>query len=207
LRKYVALGGRSMFFPEAADENVFYPTSEPEDIDVVFVGQRYGWRPYLLWQLQRAGIRVEAFGPGWPNGPVSVDEMNRLYSRAKVVIGISGIQQSLLTTCLKGRDFEVAMAAGIYVAQRDRDLISFAPELLAATWSRPAQLVSAVSRVLSWDAQRRARHRLQVRKWALRRHTWRHRVAAVLVASGIEPVTTDGQRIDPWPEPIVYEAV
>lgn len=207
LPKYVALRGKAMFFPEGADEKVFYPTDAAEDIDAVFVGQRYGWRPYLLWQLRRAGVRVEAFGPGWPNGPVSVDEMNRLYSRAKVVIGISGIQQSLFTTCLKGRDFEVAMAGGVYVAQRDPDLTSFAPELLAAVWSRPAQLVSAVRRVLGWDPGRRARYRQQVRERALRRHTWRHRVAAVLAASGVDPVTTEGQRIAPWPEPIVYESV
>jgi Glycosyl transferases group 1 len=206
LRKYLALRGKSMFFPEGADENVFHPTGEAEDLDAVFVGQRYGWRPYLLWQLQRAGVRVEAFGPGWPNGPVSVEEMNRLYSRAKVVIGVSGIQQSLYTTCLKGRDFEVAMSGGIYVAQRDPDLASFAPELLAALWSTPDQLVSAVRHVLRWDPERRARHRQQVRELALRRHTWRHRVAAVLAASGIDPVTTDGQSVAPWPEPIVYES-
>jgi spore maturation protein CgeB len=120
--KYRVHGGLAAFLPEAADPKINKPYDLSFEYDVSFVGARYGWRPRFIQALERRGIHIECFGPGWPNGPLAFDEMVRLYSQSRINLGFSGIGHSKKICCLKGRDFEVPMSGGLYLTQEHPDL-------------------------------------------------------------------------------------
>jgi spore maturation protein CgeB len=122
VEKYAAYGGLAMFWPEAAHPEVHRPYDVAFDYDVSFVGQRYGWRPGFIQGLRARGIPVTCFGRGWEGGPLSDEEMIRLYSRSRINLGFGGIGFSKRLMCLKGRDFEVPMSGGLYLTQHNPEL-------------------------------------------------------------------------------------
>jgi hypothetical protein len=120
--KYEAEGGLAIFWPEAANPEHFKPMDLPFEYDVSFIGACYGYRPIVIEYLRHKGIKVETFGPGWPNGPVSEKEMVEIYSRSRINLGFGGIGYSMKEQCLKGRDFEVPMCGGLYLTSENPDL-------------------------------------------------------------------------------------
>jgi spore maturation protein CgeB len=56
--------------------------------DVSFVGQFHPYRAWIINTLRNAGVAVEAFGLGWPNGPLSSEKMNHLFRHTKVNLNI-----------------------------------------------------------------------------------------------------------------------
>ncbi len=125
LVKYRVEGATPVYLPEGANPAVHKPYDEAKTIDVSFVGQCYGERPRIIAGLREKGIKVEAFGYGWPNGPLSVDEMVRLYSRSRINLGFGGVADLKDTYCLKGRDFEVPMSGGLYLTEYHAELERF----------------------------------------------------------------------------------
>jgi len=122
LVKYAVHGGLALFAPEAADPEVHRPYDVPYKYDISFVGGNYGKRGILIRKLAELGIKVECFGAGWPNGPVSDEEMVKIYSRSRINLGFAGIGYSDRLMCLKGRDFEVPMSGGLYLTQHNPEL-------------------------------------------------------------------------------------
>lgn len=120
--KYTAHGGLSMFWPEAAHPEVHRPLQIPFEYDVSFVGKNYGWRSVFIKKIRKMGINVETFGFGWENGPLSNEEMVKLYSRSRINLGFAGVGHSKRLMCLKGRDFEVPMSGGLYLTQDNPEL-------------------------------------------------------------------------------------
>ena len=120
--KYFGEGELAMFWPEAAHPGIHKPYDLPFEFDVSFVGQKYGWRPKFITKLQRMGIKVACFGNGWENGPLSDEEMIKLYSRSRINLGFAGVAHSRRLMCLKGRDFEVPMSGGLYLTQNNPEL-------------------------------------------------------------------------------------
>ena len=120
--KYLTEGGLAMFWPEAAHPGFHKPYDLPFEYDVSFVGGKYGWRPKLIEKLRKSGINVACFGNGWENGPLTDEEMIKLYSRSRINLGFAGVGHSRRLVCLKGRDFEVPMSGGLYLAQNNPDL-------------------------------------------------------------------------------------
>lgn len=62
---YRRVGAHPIYCQEAANPLVYHPVDVPRDLDVVFVGARYGERPQYIRRLVDAGIDVHVFGPGW----------------------------------------------------------------------------------------------------------------------------------------------
>ncbi len=122
LVKYAVHGGLALFAPEAADPGVHRPYDVPYEYDVSFVGGNYGKRGVLVRKLAELEVKVECFGVGWPNGPVSDEEMVKIYSRSRINLGFAGIGYSGRLMCLKGRDFEVPMSGGLYLTQHNPEL-------------------------------------------------------------------------------------
>ena len=61
----------------------------PYKYDVSFIG---GYNPYRAWfvkQLGKKGVKVHCFGNGWPNGPLSNDEMVKLFASSKINLNLS----------------------------------------------------------------------------------------------------------------------
>lgn len=120
--KYIAHGGLSIFWPEAAHPDIHKSHDIPFVYDVSFIGRKYGYRSKFIEKLHKIGIKVTCFGKGWENGPLSDEEMIKLYSKSRINLGFAGIGHSKKLMCLKGRDFEVPMSGGLYLTQNNPEL-------------------------------------------------------------------------------------
>jgi hypothetical protein len=65
LPDYRQIGAHPIYCQEAANPDVYKPYDVPRDIDVSFVGMRYGNRPFYMGELYAAGIDAHAWGPHW----------------------------------------------------------------------------------------------------------------------------------------------
>jgi len=66
LDRYRRTGADPWFFPMAANPAVYHPVDVPLRYDATFAGQRYGERTAHVAALLDAGVKVHAFGQGWP---------------------------------------------------------------------------------------------------------------------------------------------
>jgi hypothetical protein len=185
LEKYCVEGALPIYLPEGANPEVHRPYDLEKTIDVSFVGQRYGNRPAVIGALESAGIEVEAFGPGWPNGPLPTEEMVKMYSRSRVNLGFGGVAGHKDTYCLKGRDFEVPMSGGLYLTERHEELNSvYEVGKEIVTYSGMDDLVSRTRWLLS-HPEEADRIRIAGRERSLREHTWEMRFEKIFGLMGL----------------------
>lgn len=116
---YRALGVPAVlcFSNLAADR---YPVLNlPRDIDVSFVGHcRKADRPRYLDFLAANGIEVRSFGYGSKGGFVSDEEMARIFSRSKINLNFSRLEDGAVrSTGHKGRTIEVAMTGSFCLSE------------------------------------------------------------------------------------------
>lgn len=185
LKKYVVEGAIPLYLPEGANPEVHRPYEEEKMFDVSFVGQCYGNRPEIVSRLREAGVRVETFGPGWPRGPLAIEEMVRTWSRSKINLGFSGVLGHLETFCLKGRDFEVPMSGGLYLTEHHDELTAFydiGREIV--TYRNTNDLLTKIRRLLDHPDETEAIRRAG-RIRALREHTWEMRFDRVFRLMGV----------------------
>jgi hypothetical protein len=177
--KYVAEGGRVLFWPEGANPEHHRPLNLPFEHDVSFVGARYGVRPALIGYLRRNGIRVACYGPGWENGMLSSSQMIELYAKSRIVLGLGYVCDSS-DQCLKGRDFEVPMSGAVYLTTYNDDLpLVYKLGVEIETYESFEECLKKI-RLLLADPARCARMRSAAREAGLARHTWVHRVRMLL---------------------------
>lgn len=175
LEKYVVEGATPLYLPEGANPNIHRPYDEDKVYDVSFVGQCYGNRPKIIGKLCEAGVRVEAFGPGWPNGPLTTEKMVRTWSRSKINLGFGGVLGHKETYCLKGRDFEVPMSGGLYLTEHHEELVPFydvGREII--TYAGFKDLLEKIRWLLD-NPKEAEMIRRAGRMRALREHTWEMR--------------------------------
>lgn len=185
LEKYVVEGALPVYLPEGANPEVHKPYAEDRIYDVSFVGQCYGNRPAIISRLKEAGVHVEVFGPGWPNGPLSTKEMVRTWSRSKINLGFGGVSDLRETFCLKGRDFEIPMSGGLYLTEDHEELASFyeiGKEIV--TYTGFDDLITKIRFLL--DNQKTADAiRYAGRQRALQEHSWEKRFDQIFRLMGI----------------------
>ena len=185
VEKYCVEGGVPLFLPEGADPSVHRPHDVDRSIDVSFVGQRYGNRPQVVERLREAGIAIEAYGYGWPNGSLPTEEMVRMYSRSKINLGFGGVDGLDETYCLKGRDFEIPMSGGLYLTEYHPELercFRLGEEIV--TYRNFDELLAVIRDLLANPAKadairQRGYHR------ALAEHTWEMRFEKVFRLLGV----------------------
>ncbi len=81
LDDYRRLGASPVYCQEAANPVLYRPQPVERDLDVVFIGARYGDRPHAIRRLLDAGVNVRVFGPGWKPDPLRT-RVRRLRPRA-----------------------------------------------------------------------------------------------------------------------------
>jgi spore maturation protein CgeB len=176
---YEAEGHRAVFFPEASDESIFCP-GDRKEIDVCFVGARYGIREKLVGALIRAGVRVQAYGTGWPNGRIPTEEVPSLFSRSRIILGSGTIGHGDDFMALKLRDFDAAMSGSMYLTHYNPDLTAlFEMDREIVTYRGEDDLVSIVRHFLESDREREAIGEAG-RKRCTSEHTWNERVVSLL---------------------------
>lgn len=70
LDDYREIGANPVYCQEAANPQFYRPRPLERDLDVVFVGARYGDRPHYVRSLLEAGLNVRVYGPGWRADPL-----------------------------------------------------------------------------------------------------------------------------------------
>lgn len=191
LVKYAVHGGLACFSPQGAHPPLHRPYDVPFEFDVSFVGGRYGWRPRFVRRLQRLlepdAIEIACFGPGWPSGPLSDEEMVRLYSRSRINLGFAGVADSSRLLCLKGRDFEVPMSGGLYLTQDNPELaLVYSVRREVATYLDAEDCARTIRELIA-DPERAAAIRRAGRERALRDHTWEARWERAFALAGMLP--------------------
>jgi hypothetical protein len=185
LKKYCVEGALPIYLPEGANPDIHKPYDLKKTIDVSFVGQCYGNRPEIIRKLNNCGIRVEAYGYGWPNGPLSTEEMVKMYSRSKINLGFGGVVGYTNTYCLKGRDFEIPMSGGLYLTERHPELEKFYEldkEIVAYTDFD--DLVGKIQDLLS-NPEKAEVIREKGRQRALNEHSWEMRFEKIFNLMGL----------------------
>lgn len=185
LEKYVVEGATPLYLPEGANPLVHKPYDEEKMYDVSFTGQCYGNRPEIIDRLRTAGVKVHAFGPGWPSGPLTMEEMVRTWSRSRINLGFGGVLGHKGAYCLKGRDFEVPMSGGLYLTEHHDELLPFydiGREIV--TYSGFDDLLDKINWLLLNPGQAEAIRRAGYVR-ALREHSWEMRFDKVFRLMGV----------------------
>lgn len=177
------------------------PLAEGEkySYEVSFVGARNEVRAWFIGQLGKAGMEVECFGAGWPNGRVSFEQMGAIFRTSKINLNLSnsvsrdirfilGGPRNFLRYLLspknaeqiKGRNFEIPLAGGFqltnYVVGLERYL-KIGEEI--AVFSSPEECVRQIDYYLS-DEPERARLMSAGSERAWKEHTYLRRLELVL---------------------------
>lgn len=120
---YRAEGCPAVFWPLASDPEVFKPAPGAQrDIDVLFIGNKYGIRESIVRTLNQRGVHVECYGNGWPNGPTTAEQSAALFKRARIVLGVGTVGYCDDVFTLKLRDFDAPMSGALYLTHRSPDL-------------------------------------------------------------------------------------
>lgn len=87
--KYKQLGQSNIIYSQwAAINSHQIPKFEGYKYDVSFVGGFHPYRKWFIDTLKKRGLKVEVFGNGWENGPLSAEEMNELFVSSKINLNI-----------------------------------------------------------------------------------------------------------------------
>jgi len=185
VRWYLAEGVLAFYFPEGCNPAFHRPMDIEQDIDVSFVGKRYGFRTTFIDALAKHGIKIECFGPGWPNGPATQEQMIEIFNRSRINLGIGGVALSNRITCLKTRDFAVPPTGQLYLTTYDAELARMyhlGREILC--YFNEIDCVELIRYYLANPAERRAIAEVG-RERCIREHTWAHRMISLLRWMGI----------------------
>lgn len=121
---YGVEGCPAIFWPLASDPAVFCPTGDSErNIDVLFIGNKYGIREGIIRELSKREVNVECYGAGWPNGSATAEHSAALFKRARIILGVGTVGHCEDVFTLKLRDFDAPMSGALYLTHRNADLI------------------------------------------------------------------------------------
>jgi spore maturation protein CgeB len=113
----------AIYWPLGSDYSIFGSQNfNDRDIDVLFIGNRYGIRGQLIDYLKENDIEVKCYGAGWLNGFADVEMMRELSKRAKIILGIGTVAYTSNVYTLKLRDFDAPMSGAMYLTHRNNDL-------------------------------------------------------------------------------------
>jgi spore maturation protein CgeB len=175
------------------------PPDEPFRYAVSFVGQCNSYRRWFIRRLAAAGIRVDCFGAGWPNGRISFEEMEQIFRTSRINLNISNsachdiryvfsgprnlvsyLRSPKRLEQMKARNFEIPLAGGFQLANHvpclDRYLQIGAE---VAVYNSPEECVGQIGYYLENEGERR-RVVAAGHARVSREHTYRHRLEQIL---------------------------
>jgi hypothetical protein len=182
---YAAEDCPALFWPLASDPDRFKPAPESaKRFDVTFVGNRYGLRGTIVDALAAAGIAVETFGAGWPNGPVDASQAAEIFGSSRIILGVGTIGHNTDLFTLKLRDFDAPMAGALYVTHRNPDLLRLYEEDREIVCYRSIDECIAKIRHYLTHAEARIAVAAAGARRARAEHTWDRRFAYLMQVLG-----------------------
>ena len=187
---YMAVGANPLFLPEGFSPRLTPKVECQKIYDVGFLGAKYGPRVDYVSFLSSAGINIKAKGYGWGRGGISLNEMGRFFGQCKINLGMGGIGYSTDLLTLKGRDFEVPGAGGVYLTSYNPDLADFFEIGKEIVCYQSVDEMLFLAKSLLNDAD--WRHDIAKRAYArsMSEHRWLHRFEEILYLLGILNKTT-----------------
>ena len=183
----LAENGRPIYLPEGCNSKVYYPKETAKNIEVSFLGQKYGYRASVIRYLQRNSINVNVFGNGWGTKYMK-DEMEvvSLYNRSKINLGLGGIGAAEYLTNVKGRDFSIpCTGGGLYLTSFNPDLalhFNIGKEILC--YRSREEMVELIRYYLK-HSDEAEEISIAGRNRCLREHRWLHRYIEICKTLGI----------------------
>jgi spore maturation protein CgeB len=157
--------------------------------DVTFVGSAYGNRARWIEQLRRRGVPVECFGQGWPAGPVSAEDVARIYRESRITLNFvdSGVHLRGMVPYrsrqIKARVFEVPGAGGLLLTEPANELETFyRPGEEVLIYTDADELADKARALLARPAERDA-IAVAAHERTRREHTYEQRFAALVAAA------------------------
>lgn len=181
-------GCPAVFWPLASDPDVFKPLpGSLRDIDVLFIGNRYGIREGIIQALTREGVSVDCYGNGWSNGPATAEQSAALSKRARIILGIGTVGHCQDVYTMKLRDFDAPMAGALYLTHRSPDLALLYQEgVEIECYATPQEAARKIGHYLAHldelTAIAEAGHAR-----AMSRDTWKHRLQTTFERLGLLP--------------------
>jgi spore maturation protein CgeB len=88
--KYKILGLSNVIKTQWACNHFSYkPERVEQEYDVTFIGQPHGNRKKVFNNMIQAGIKIDCFGYGWPQGRVEQEQMIKLFSASKINLNLA----------------------------------------------------------------------------------------------------------------------
>jgi spore maturation protein CgeB len=79
-----------IYFPYGCNENIYKKIlNEKKIYDISFVGSWHPHREWVIKKLKKKNFNVKAFGFGWPEGPVSHENMIKIFNQTKINLNLS----------------------------------------------------------------------------------------------------------------------
>jgi hypothetical protein len=182
---YLVEGANPLYMPEGFDASSYHPLDLEQDIDVSFIGARYGFRSDIVKNLRRYGIDVLPVGPGWGQSAFGAEQV-RIINRSRINLGLGGIGYSERLTNVKTRDFEIpGTGGGVYITSFNPDLarhFNIGTEIIC--YRSREEMVELIRYFLRHRAEART-VALQGRRRCMAEHRWLHRYTAVCRHLGI----------------------
>jgi len=177
---YQAEGCKAIYLPEASDPEIFHPMPMPKLYDVSFVGASYGIRAKLVSALEEAGIKINVYGKGWPNGRIPTNDVPELFAQSKIVLGCGAIGHCSNFLALKLRDFDGPMSGSLYITHDNPDLYPLFEEGKELVTFRT--IPEAVEKVKYFLNSPKEMQNIAVagRRRAFTEHTWARRFQLIL---------------------------
>jgi len=183
LVKYRVEGALHMLWPLAANPKLCYPREVPFRYDVSFAGSAYGNRVSLVHYLRQHGVKVAAFGRGWPGGSVPPDKIQEIFCASRINLNFDDIGYTHYQ-CGKLRDFEVPMCGALMLCTHNEHLGDyFELEREIFTFRTPRECLEKIRYLLA-NPELCSQARLLSRERALKEHTWEARVRDLLQVIG-----------------------
>ncbi|MDQ3605182.1 MAG: glycosyltransferase [Gemmatimonadota bacterium] len=146
-RRYHAAGlGGAIYSPFGYNEQLYQKKDVPLRHDISFVGGGHPWRFFVVDRLRKAGFKVFAAGPFWPDGKLEQEAMVEVFNASRINLNLSNARQwdaryllsswrALRNTLgrrrvverkvldgIKGRHFEIAGCGGFQLTYYGEDL-------------------------------------------------------------------------------------
>lgn len=183
--KFRLSGARALYLPPGGNPKAFANLPKVEKRHFVsFVGQCYGVRKDYIDYLRKHGIEVYARGEGWPEGPVSHEEMLEIYAASHIILGFGFTGHSRRKTAVKGRDFEIPLTGTPYLTSYNSILASLFTEGEEILFYRNQEDLLNLLKYLRQNRSQLNHIGSTGCSRALEHQTWQHRWHRALIAIG-----------------------
>jgi spore maturation protein CgeB len=206
LPKYHALGVDTVVLSQwACNRYAYSKVTDELEHDVTFVGQPHGDRVRVVERLRDAGIAVECWGHGWPNGKLDHDGMVETFGASRLNLNLANSSTNPWTlrmrvgavvrlrkpwdpprrSQIKGRTFEVPGSGGFLLTDRVpylEEYFEIGREI--STFDSTDDLIDKVRYWLGRPEERAAVADAGFRR-VLAEHTYDHRFAAIFERMGL----------------------